>query len=66
MPSINFRNSHNFHLPRITIDASRNMRIFFGIRILRKLANKFALFFLPVFLFQLGEGAHFWADHGLS
>jgi MFS family permease len=42
------------------------MKLLFAIRILRELANNFALFFLPVFLFQLGQTSHFLASRGLS
>ncbi|HEX9817550.1 MAG TPA: MFS transporter, partial [Patescibacteria group bacterium] len=66
MPTINFRHSHHLHWPRINIDASRNMRILFGIQMLRELANKFTLFFLPVFLFQLGQSTHFLSSWGLT
>ncbi|MFZ5438282.1 MAG: MFS transporter [Patescibacteria group bacterium] len=35
------------------------MKLLFAIRVVRELANKFALFFLPVFLFQLGQEIRF-------
>lgn len=66
MPILNAHNSHHWYFPRITVDASRNMRILFGIRVLRELATKFSLFFLPVFLFQLGLKAHAFANWGLT
>ena len=66
MPNFNFRHSHRLRIPRITIDSSRTMRLLFSIRIIRELANKFALFFLPVFLFQLGQSTHVLGDWGLS
>ena len=66
MPAINFANSHHFNWPRIGVDKSSNMRILFGIRMLRELANKFALFFLPVFLFQLGQSTQFLHAQGLT
>lgn len=66
MPNFNLRYSHHLHIPRITIDGSRDMKILFGIRVLRELANKFALFFLPVFLFQLGQSTNFLQSWGLS
>jgi hypothetical protein len=66
MPSINLNQSHNFHFPRITIDGSKNMKLLFAIRVVRELANKFALFFLPVFLFQLGQETSLFSNLGLS
>lgn len=66
MPNLNPHHSHHWYFPRITVDSSRNMRLLFGIRVLRELATKFSLFFLPVFLFQLGQRSHFFADHGIT
>lgn len=63
---LNLRHSHHFFLPRITVDNSRNMKLLFAIRILRELANKFSLFFLPVFLFQLGQNIQFLNSWGLN
>lgn len=51
---------------RFFIDHSRNMKLLLSIRILRELVNKFALFFLPVFLFQLGQSHHFLSARGMS
>ena len=42
------------------------MKLLFGIRVVRELANKFALFFLPVFLFQLGQETGFFSNFGLT
>ena len=66
MSTINLSNSHHFHWPRIAINSSRNMHILFGIRMLRELTGKFALFFLPVFLFQLGMSNQFLIKWGLT
>jgi len=66
MPSINFNHSHLFNFPRVSIDGSKNMKLLFGIRVVRELANKFALFFLPVFLFQLGQENGFLSGWGLT
>lgn len=66
MPTVNFRHSHNFLMPDLTRDNSRNTRLLFGIRILRELANKFSLFFLPVFLFLLGRDQQFLAGLNLT
>lgn len=49
-----------------TIDNSPNMRVLFGIRVLREFANKFSLFFLPVFLFQIGSEIRFLNEWGLT
>ncbi|HCR80963.1 MAG: hypothetical protein UX28_C0001G0029 [Candidatus Pacebacteria bacterium GW2011_GWA1_46_10] len=62
----NLRYSHQVLFPRITVDNSRNMKVLFSIRVLRELANKLALFFLPVFLFQLGISTRFLAAWGLT
>ncbi len=66
MPGINLNHSHHFQFPRISIDDSKNMKVLFAIRVVRELANKFALFFLPVFLFQLGQQNNFLGETGLS
>lgn len=66
MPNSNFNHSHNLHFPRISIDGSKNMKVLFAIRVVRELANKFALFFLPVFLFQLGQETNLFANWGLT
>lgn len=42
------------------------MKLLFAIRVVRELANKFALFFLPVFLFQLGSETGFLSNYGLT
>src|SRR3990172_5679783 len=62
----NLRYSHQVLFPRVTVDNSRNMKVLFSIRVLRELANKLALFFLPVFLFQLGISTRFLAAWGLT
>lgn len=46
---------HHLHLPHITFDNSKNLRLLYGIRVLRDLVNKMALFFLPIFLFTVGS-----------
>lgn len=66
MPSINLHTSHHFFFPRLSVDNSKNMRLLFGIRLLREIATKFSLFFLPVFLFQLGYQTHFLSQWGLT
>lgn len=54
---------HHLHLPHFTFDDSKNLRLLYGIRVVRDLVNKMAMFFLPVFLFTVGAEAklfHFW------
>lgn len=46
---------HHLHLPHFHIDNTRTLRLLYGVRVARSLGNKFALFFLPLFLFQLGR-----------
>ncbi len=45
---------HHLSLPFFNVDRSRNMRLLHLLRVTRDLTNKFALFFLPIYLFQLG------------
>ncbi len=47
--------SHHLHLPHITFDDSKNMKLLYGIRVVRDLGNKMAFFFLPIFLFTIGS-----------
>ncbi len=46
---------YHLHLPHITFDDSKNFRLLYGIRVIRDLVNKMAMFFLPVFLFSVGS-----------
>lgn len=46
---------HHLHLPHITFDNTKNLRLLYGIRIVRDLVNKMAMFFMPVFLFTVGS-----------
>lgn len=58
--------SHHLHLPFYHIDDSRNMRLLFATRIIRDIVNKVSLFFLPIFLFQLGQNIEFLSQLGLQ
>ncbi len=51
--------SHHLHLPHITYDDSKNMKLLYGIRVTRDLVNKMALFFLPIFLYSIGSETNF-------
>ena len=51
--------AHHLHLPHITYDDSKNMKLLYGIRVTRDLVNKMALFFLPIFLFMIGSETSF-------
>lgn len=42
-------------LPRFHINHTRNLKILYGLRVCRDLMSKFALFFLPIFLYQVGS-----------
>jgi MFS family permease len=46
---------HHLHLPHLTFDDSKNLRLLYGIRVIRDLVNKIAEFFLPVFLYLVGS-----------
>jgi MFS family permease len=50
----NFR-SYHLHLPGFLLADSKQMNYLYGIRVLRDLVNKIALFFLPIFLYQMGS-----------
>lgn len=63
MPKIR---SHLLHLPHYTFDNSRNLRLLYGIRVLRDLVNKMAMFFLPIFLFKVGSEENFFFFLNLS
>ena len=56
MPKIR---SHHLHLPNYTFDDNKNLRLLYGIRVIRDLANKMAAFFLPIFLFNIGSETNF-------
>lgn len=47
---------HHLRLPFITFDYSRNLRLLFVIRVARDVINKLAIFFLPLYLFQMDTG----------
>lgn len=55
---------HHLHLPHITFDNTKNLRLLFGIRVIRDLVNKMSLFFVPVFLYTVGSSSNFfsWAN----
>jgi MFS family permease len=48
---------HRLHFPYLQFDQSKDMWLIDGLRIARELASKFVLFFLPLYLFQLGQTA---------
>ncbi len=52
MPKIR---DHHLHLPHFTFDESKDLKLLYGIRVLRDLSNKMAMFFLPIFLFEVGS-----------
>jgi MFS family permease len=45
---------HHLHLPHFTFDNTKNLRLLYGIRVVRDLVNKMAMFFMPIFLFTIG------------
>lgn len=49
---------HSFlHLPHISIDQDKNLRFLYALRVMRDFINTLGLFFLPVYLFQIGKSA---------
>jgi len=46
---------HHLHLPHFTFDDSNDLRLLYGIRVIRDLVNKMAMFFLPIYLFTIGS-----------
>lgn len=46
---------HHLHLPHFTFDNTKNLRMLFGIRVVRDLVNKMSMFFVPVFLYTIGS-----------
>lgn len=53
---------YHLHLPHFTFDNTKNLRLLYAIRIIRDLVNKIAMFFLPIFLFTVGDSSNF-LDH---
>lgn len=49
---------HHLHLPHFTFDNTKNLRMLFGIRVVRDLVNKMSMFFVPVFLYTIGSTTH--------
>jgi MFS family permease len=48
---------YHLQLPFFHIDTGKNLRLLYGARVARDLVNKLALFFFPIFLFQVGSTA---------
>lgn len=57
---------HHLHLPHITFDNTKNLKLLFGIRVIRDLVNKMAMFFLPIYLFTLGSTTNYLSFLSLS
>ena len=57
---------YHLHLPHLTFDNTKNLRLLFGIRVIRDLVNKMSLFFVPVFLYTVGENSNFFSFMELS
>jgi MFS family permease len=57
---------HHLQLPFWHVDTGRNMNVLYAIRVIRDLVNKLALFFFPIFLFQLGSVAPEFAGLALT
>lgn len=46
---------HRLFLPQWPANKSNQTRLLYGMRVMRELASKLVLFFLPLFLFRIGE-----------
>lgn len=46
---------YHLHLPMITFDHTRDLRLLYAVRVARDFGNKMAMFFLPVYLYILGS-----------
>ncbi len=53
-------------LPNIVIDQNRNLKFLYVLRIMRDIINQFGLFFLPVYLFQIGQKISLFDGYGLD
>jgi len=58
----------HLHFPHFNFkfDNSHNLRMLYGIRVLRELTNNLVFFFLPLFLFQTGPKLAFFSQFDLS
>ncbi|GIK84445.1 MAG: hypothetical protein BroJett025_10670 [Patescibacteria group bacterium] len=48
---------YHLHLPHITFDNTKDLRLLYAVRVFRDLGNKMAMFFLPVYLYLVGSTA---------
>ncbi len=53
--------SYHLYLPHVQIDTGTNMRLLYALRIARDFVSKFSFFFLPIYLFELGQTVR-WFD----
>lgn len=47
------------HFPFLTFKNNKNLGLLYGVRLMRELSNKFAMFFLPLYLFKQGQTFNF-------
>lgn len=47
--------SAHLHFPNLIFQKKKNLRLLYIVRLMRELSNKFAMFFLPLFLFEKGQ-----------
>jgi MFS family permease len=58
--------THHLQLPFVTFKKSNNLILLYLIRFSRAISNKFAFFFLPLFLFDLGQKTDFFLFNNLT
>ena len=46
---------HHLHLPHFHVDDNRNLRLLYGVRVIRDIVNKITHLFFPVFLYEIGS-----------
>jgi len=56
MPKIK---NYHFHLPFLKFDSNGNLKYLYALITVRNLSNKLTMFFLPLFLFDLGKSLNF-------
>lgn len=59
-----FRSFLQHHL--INIDTNKNLQYLYVLRIMRDIINQFGLFFLPIYLFQIGQKLSWLDGYGLD
>ena len=53
-------------LPHFSIDHNKNLKYLYALRILRDIINQLGLFFLPIYLYQVGQSVSWFSNTGLD